>query len=148
MTKTQITPLGVLRENMPELAEWIKSICRYNAKFEDFIVADYKESRLSLSFYTKNYKYSLSARLPNPDDNGYLGAMVDTRKPRAGEDWNRGNDLADGKYCKETWDRIVADIVSYEIVKVVKPKKGMVNFLSEGGVPQVADPDSATSYNK
>ena len=43
-----------------------------------------------------------------------------TRKPRAGEDWNRGRDLADGSYTKETWDKIISNIVSYELVKVIK----------------------------
>ena len=49
---------------------------------------------------------------------GYLGCIATQRKPRAGEDWNRGNDLADGDYCYETWDAIVRDIVKYEIVKI------------------------------
>ena len=49
--------------------------------------------------------------------------MVQTRKPRAGEDWNRGNDLADGPYSEETWREIVNDIVAYELVKVVNPPR-------------------------
>ena len=39
-------------------------------------------------------------------------------QPRAGEDWNRGSDLADGQLTEATWHRILADIVSYEVVKV------------------------------
>ena len=51
---------------------------------------------------------------------GYLGCIATTRKPRAGENWNRGNDLADGGYCKETWREIKDDILAYELVKVVR----------------------------
>lgn len=51
---------------------------------------------------------------------GYLGCTVTARKPRAGEDWVRGNDLADGAYCKETWRKIKDDIISYELVKIIK----------------------------
>jgi len=127
-------PLNVLREDFPELAQWIKSICRYGSKLEDFIIADYKENRLHLKFYTKDHCYSISARLPKKKgnwrkdhllgkDDSYLGCMVMTRKPRAGEDWNRGNDLADGIYNQQTWREIVRDIIGYELVRVVKPKE-------------------------
>ena len=126
-------PLKVLQE-FPELAQWIKSICRYN-KVEDFVQVDYKE-KLRLTIYTKEHEYHISARLPKVEKlgkgdmlsvDGYLGCIAKTRKPRAGEDWTRGNDLADGKYCKETWDRIVHDILGYELVKVVKPRKRVID---------------------
>ena len=51
---------------------------------------------------------------------GYLGCVGQTRKARAGEDWLRGNDLADGSYSKETWQKIKNDILAYELVKVVR----------------------------
>src|SRR3990167_6715083 len=138
-SKTQYKPmeninaLGVLRNEFSELAQWIKPLCRFK-KIEDFVIADYKK-RLNLKIFTKDHQYSISARLPDRSDfakqhgdkkeydDGYLGCTAQTRKPRAGEDWTRGNDLADGSYSKETWDEIVHDIVAYELVKVLKPKK-------------------------
>ena len=48
----------------------------------------------------------------------YLGCTAQSRKPRAGEDWTRGNDLPDGPFCKETFDAIVRAIVKYEAVRV------------------------------
>lgn len=51
-------------------------------------------------------------------DDGYLGCVSTTRKPRAGEDWSRGNDLADGPLTERTWYRILGDIISYEMVRV------------------------------
>ena len=122
-------PLYKLASEFPELYNWVKSISRYS-KIEDFIIADYKENRITLKFFTKNYQYRVSAKRPelNIDkDDGYLGCVVQTRKPRAGEDWNRGNDLPDGKYCKETWQRIVNAIVAYELVKYIKPKELMID---------------------
>lgn len=112
------------------LVGWLKPLCRFN-KLEDFIICDYKENRLHLKIFTKDHSYSISARLPNSEKlgdgkmisvDGYLGCIAQTRKPRAGENWNRGNDLADGSYSKETFDEIVQDILAYELVKVVKPK--------------------------
>jgi len=129
-------PLEVLRDEFPELARWIKSICRYG-KTEDMIIADYKDNRLSITFYTKEYQYHISAKLSKPNlDNsennnyGYLGCTVTTRKPRAGEDWNRGNDLPDGKYSEETWNKIINGIIAYELVKVVKKQKPIIDTIN------------------
>ena len=133
-------PFNVIEAECPEFYEWLKEICRLD-KVEDFIVPDYKNGRISVKFYTKNNRYNISIRLPRkfnehivqtdendiimgesnaPIDNGYMGCQVQTRKPIAGENWNRGNDLPDGKYCKETWDRIKHRIIAYELVKVKK----------------------------
>uniref|UniRef100_A0A6M3Y4J0 Uncharacterized protein n=1 Tax=viral metagenome TaxID=1070528 RepID=A0A6M3Y4J0_9ZZZZ len=128
----------------PELCEWIKPLCRYR-NFEDVFVVDHKPDRLNLKFFTKDHRYSVSAKYPegakppltyvmdgstgtevtgDRGHLGYLGCIAQTRKPRAGEDWNRGNDLADGIYHRGTWNNILNDIIAYELVKVVKPKMG------------------------
>ena len=117
-------PLNAIKAEYPELYEWLKEISRYS-KVEDFILPDYKYG-VTVYFYTKENRYNIKAKLPKKKDKGYLGCMVKTRKPRAGEDWNRGRDLPDGNYCRETWNEIKNDIISYElvkIVKIVKPKK-------------------------
>jgi hypothetical protein len=67
-------------------------------------------------FYTETNCYTIN--VIERDDGGYLGCTAAARKPRAGEDWTRGRDLADGPLTIETWRRILADIVSYEIVRV------------------------------
>jgi len=63
-----------------------------------------------------------STRADGSPDHGYLGCIASCRKPRAGEDWTRGNDLADGALTEETWRCILADIVAYELVKVHRPQ--------------------------
>lgn len=138
-------PLDVLKVKYLELYDWLKEISRYH-NVEDFILLDYKYDRMCVSCYTKENIYNIIARLPEKgskkmletnkvlptdyptegfkeDDGGYLGCTVLTRKPRAGEDWNRGRDLSDGKYCYETWQEIKNDIITYELVKVVKKQK-------------------------
>lgn len=131
MTKNN-EALLILQESFSDLGEWFKPLCRYN-KIEDFIIADYKENRLRLTIFTKDHSYHISAVLPDRNefakkhgdkkgyDDGYIGCISQTRKPRAGEHWNRGNDLADGDYSKETFDKIVCDILAYELVKIIKP---------------------------
>ena len=115
--------IGILKE-FPNLLVWLNSISRFS-KVEDFIyISDYKKGEIRLKIFTKDHKYYISAHLPRKDesgaDNGYLGCISETRKPRAGEDWNRGNDLADGGYGEKTWQKIKDDILAYELVRVVR----------------------------
>jgi hypothetical protein len=63
---------------------------------------------------------------------GYLGYTASCRTPCAGEDWTRGNDLADGPLTEETWNRIIGDIVSYEMVHVHRRRE---DDLPGCGVP-------------
>lgn len=131
--KHQPITLEVL-DDFPELKKWLRQISRceqFKPKETNFVfISDYKEKEsIGLQIFTKDHQYFIKARLPNVKKpvkgemlsvDGYLGCMVKTRKPRAGEDWNRGRDLADGKYCQETWRKIVNDILAFELVKVVR----------------------------
>ena len=138
MTKNN-SALSLLRKEFSELGEWLKPLCRFD-KIEDFVLSDYKEKTLRLKVFTKDHSYSIAAKLPEVENDGtslekgqerkvvcdgYLGCIAQTRKPRAGEDWNRGNDLADGSYSRETFEEIVHDIVAYELVKIVKKVKAV-----------------------
>lgn len=111
-----------LLQEFPDLLKWLKEVSRYG-KVKDFIfISDYKEKEkvIRLKIYTKEHYYAISAHLPKKDNDGYLGCIGQVRKARAGEDWLRGNDLADGAYSKETWNKIKNDILGYELVKVVR----------------------------
>lgn len=113
-----------------ELKKWIKDelIDRRFNKFEDVveIIADEGESnevrtayefKFRFNIYTETHRYRISA-IDRSEDDGYLGCTASVRKPRAGEDWNRGNDLADGPFNKKTWEKIKGDIIAYELVKL------------------------------
>ena len=128
--------ISVLKE-FGDLFDWLKQISRFS-KVEDFVyISDYKKGEVRLKIFTKDHLYAISSRLPEVKrpsadyklkvgdeleklNDGYLGCIADTRKPRAGEDWNRGNDLADGDYSEKTWQEIKDDILAYELVKVVR----------------------------
>ena len=114
-------------EAFNDLWVWLKPLCRFN-KLEDFIICDNNSNllglnKLRISFFTKEHQYFISAYLPEGKKDGYLGCMAQTRKPRAGEDWTRGRDLADGSYSEKTFREIVNDIAAFELVKVVKGKE-------------------------
>jgi len=112
--------LEVLKE-FPELYKWLKELSRYR-KLEDYIyISDYKKGEIRVKIFTKDHCYTIVAILPSEKRlEGYFGTYANCRKARAGEDWTRGSDLPDGEYKRETWERFIAAMVSYEMVKVVR----------------------------
>lgn len=74
--------------------------------------------KLTIDFYTNTNKYTITCI-----DSGFISCGVSSRMPRAGEDWTRGRDLIDGKFSKDTWDSILQNIITYELVNVHKRKK-------------------------
>jgi hypothetical protein len=107
-----------------DVMDWIKrDFKRLNLKDSVEIVKsgiEATENRKHLVFriYTDTNIYNFVAEEKSDYRLSYLGCTSACRKPRAGEDWNRGNDLADGPLDENTWQKILADIVSYEMVKV------------------------------
>jgi len=94
--------------------KWLRSASRYgNIKRTVLLIS--RKDRICAKFFTGEHVYSISAKLPYEDSQGYLGCVGDCRKPRVGETWTRGSDLADGKYKEETFNHILRDIVSYEM---------------------------------
>jgi len=73
-----------------------------------------------IRIYTNVNCYTIVAR--EHKDRIYLGCVVSSRKPRAGEDWTRGNDLPDGDLSLDTWERIKNGIIRYELIKIAKSK--------------------------
>jgi hypothetical protein len=63
-----------------------------------------------LTIFTALHKYSISF------DEEYMGCIAQCRKPYRGEKHLRGSDLADGEFCRETFEQIIFDIVSHELV--------------------------------
>lgn len=85
-----------------------------------------------VKIYTAQQCYCLTALSgQTKTDDGYLGCVVSSRMPRAGEDWTRGNDLADGALTKKTFNRIMSDIVSYEMVQIMG-KPAQASAVCEG----------------
>jgi hypothetical protein len=111
---------------------WLEELV-YPRDVEDFIQVIYDggqgdndgyEMKKTVSFFTDNYKYQITAIERDPG-NSYLGCQVSTRKPRAGEDWTRGNDLPDGELNRETLEQIKNRIIANELesLSVKTPQK-------------------------
>ncbi len=69
----------------------------------------YDEERTNVTLYTDGHSYHITAT------EAYLGCVASCRKPRPGENWTRGSDLADGRLNAETWNRILRDIIAHEL---------------------------------
>lgn len=126
-------------DKMEQLNKWIKDLI-YPGEVTDFVhtIKRYGDSTPECTehvkefcFYTDQFKYKIYANDRSTDD-GYLGCQVTARKMRPGEDWTRGNDLADGPFNYATWLRILSTIVNYELVilsKFTKPSDTPEDFM-------------------
>lgn len=110
-----------LEDFRDQIVKWLK-LGKYARRYkvEDFTYIDKEKGVVKIALYTDRNVYYITVH-PHNDRPAYLGCVSSSRKPRAGEDWTRGNDLADGIFDKSTWDNIVADILSCELVDIKRP---------------------------
>lgn len=110
-----------------------------NGQNVEILTDEIDEVRVRL--YTNNNSYGISARVRSISglERGYLGCIASSRKPRAGETWTRGSDLADGPFTLETWNKILGDIVAYELVEIHKTVRASID---EDSVEVGPDEDS------
>jgi len=99
-----------MAKNTEALGEYINQLSRWGgSKF----LWEHNEDSDRVYLYTDGNRYCVVAT-----DSDYLGCVVSSRKSRPGEDWSRGNDLADGKFNDKTWDLILRDIIAYELKSI------------------------------
>jgi hypothetical protein len=127
-----------------QLVEWLKEITpfshidKYSRKtreaFNASPTAKRDENGVTYIVCTATHTYSISAH------HDYLGCIAWSRIQRPGETWTRGNDLPDGKFCRETWDAIKEAIVRYELVKLVEEPKSKRHGADNAVIFPVAIP--------
>ena len=120
------------------LENWFNEITFGDNKNIDFYIKKTPEGeegpeRSDFKFYTNNYVYSITAieKPPNSKRRSYFGCTMSCRKPKAGEDWVRGNDLPDGLLNKSTWNKIKNAIIRNELVKL-ESKREQIPDTIEG----------------
>lgn len=104
---------------LQDLKQWASKIGKHASIENVCFRSDQPDSKLHFYIYTDTNSYSIVGSVED-DGHTYLGCTASSRKPRAGEDWTRGSDLADGDLSLETWNSILGDIVAYELVRVYK----------------------------
>lgn len=111
------------KHSVADVKKWLRNIGKYSdkntlKKNTQIKVVEDTPAKLHVQLFTDSHCYSIIAKKKTRAESGYLGSVASKRKPRAGERHTRGSDLADGALTKETWRRILGDIVSYELVSL------------------------------
>jgi hypothetical protein len=108
---------------MEHLDQWIRELI-FPGDVEEF-VQQYAQTRSEnqcvreFCIYTDEYNYYFHAtERYDEKEKSYINCHVNARKKRAGEHWPRANELPEGPFNKETWNRIIYSIVNYELVKL------------------------------
>lgn len=115
-----------MKTKMEQLHEWLKEIVPDKYFTEKYIQSsagsgNLKEIKMKYIFYTETNIYFIIA-IDRRINGGYLGCMSTPRKPLAGENLTRGNDLPDGSFNKKTWNKIKNSIIKNELVELSKEK--------------------------
>jgi len=76
-----------------------------------------REKTIRFRLFTDRYKYAIVG-IDRDKSDGYLGCVCVSNRRLPGETWERGSDLADGKFNKTTWGRIIRDIIRNELQKL------------------------------
>lgn len=123
-------------DTIENLKSWIKDLV-FPAEQDELVhitknfkreVEGKKEKVFNCHIYTSEHKYSIFA-IEREDSEGYLAGGATARKQRPGEDWYRGNDLIDGPLTLDTWNKLLKDIVRYELIRLSKYKKPMGDVI-------------------
>lgn len=107
--KAKLIPFGEMPD---DLKNWFFNLLRGKHAHEILLIFKNSAERIEIVMYTETYKYSIIAN----ERHNYLGASYSARKLLAGENWLRGGDLSNGKYNKDTCDKIIQAIISNELV--------------------------------
>lgn len=106
-TGAEMISLKALEIACPELVFWAGNFAK---KFIPFHWKDEDEvDHYFIRFCTETYQFRISVKR-----NEYLMPSMQSRKPRVGETWTRGNDLSDGSYSEYTWNMIMRKVVEVE----------------------------------
>ena len=119
-----IANLEELEKECPHFIKWMSEF-KFGNPVSHWVIERHTGHGIhyGVTFFTSHYQYSLNIIPPKDDPfypNGYLGCVALTRMPLAGETHNRGDDLNDGPYSRETLHGILGDIVGYEMVEIGK----------------------------
>lgn len=115
-------------EALVQVRNWLKEIRFIKESTIDRNILQLKEQdTIIVKIFTFNNEYTIRIRVSEshvrPGSNlagrcSYMGAGASGRKSRPGCIGSGGRDLPDGRFCKETWDKIISSIVGFEFQEV------------------------------
>lgn len=126
----RLSEAKVVGELGKQLVEWLKLDCEYFGRAKKVLLNGDDAKHFSIQIFMPKNCYHIIARMGDHLKD-YLGCTVVSRTPRPGETWNRGKDLPDGRFSKETLNRILCAIVFFEARIVVKDIKQAEDCVEE-----------------
>lgn len=106
-------------EMVSEISNWLGDWLRYGTAPDErirFERREHDDESGVMYFATQMNNYSISFT-----GGRYMGGVVSSRLARAGETWLRGNDLPDGEFSRETFEKIMRAVVGYEMEFLAPP---------------------------
>jgi hypothetical protein len=97
-----------------DVIDWMRRDFSSHANDSHLDIETSSDGLVVVKIYTDINQYIIRAVIE--DDKSFLAAYGQSRKPRAGEEKRRGQNLAIGPITEETWGRIKNDIISFELV--------------------------------
>lgn len=98
---------------------WLDAMKYRRTNWQEHIIFEEKEKGFfKLVLWTNEFKYTITVSI----DKDYISCYAQHRKIRPGDKEPKHNDLHSGKIKKETFDHIIYDIVSYELISIFKKK--------------------------
>lgn len=116
-----------------DVLEWAKTDLSHSP-LNTILIKEYNDTTLKFYIYTNNNRYCIVAC---DDDKTYLGCTSISRMSRPGEDWQRGNDLPDGRINKETWYNILKGILRYELCDLPSDAIRRTYYLPNDGTTKI-----------
>lgn len=109
-SKSELQSFEFLVEHFPNLASWLQPP---NPIVSKILITKVNGEEVKIYLYSSHYEFAISAFSGNSvNPAGYLGCVRTERFP---DDQTAGlknrTILSDGKYVRQTWDRILQDIL-------------------------------------
>ena len=98
-----------LETHYKDIAQWLSSMCSIYVAESLCEIKDYGDS-ININLYSKTNIYHIS--VSNDKPHGYLGLTHSNKQSGAGNDWT------DGPYNETTFNKIIKDIFSLEILRL------------------------------
>lgn len=112
-----MTEALTLKDAKAMLFNWLDAMKYRRPDWNDYIVFEDKEKGyFKLTLWTNEFKYTITLSI----EKNYIACFAQHRKISPGYKEPKANDLHSGKIDKATFDQIVLDILSYELVSIFK----------------------------
>lgn len=103
---------------------WLDGMKYRRPNWNEYVTfEDEQKGFFKVTLWTNEFKYTITVSA----EKNYIACYAQHRKIRPGDTTPKANDLHSGKVGKETFDQIMLDIVSYELISMFKKQQSSEN---------------------